>query len=98
MLSRDTTFRSAIAAYLPAAVFLAGAYATRLDEAGERGASIIGLLALATTGLAAAIQVTGTRLHPRFDANATYHSVQALGILAFYLAGREFAATPQPRR
>lgn len=98
VLSREPRFVAAISAYLPSTVFLAWALTRRLDGPGERDAAAVGLVAIAITGSAAAIQVGRIRLHPHFDSNATYHTVQALGLLAFAASARRFVRAGQPRR
>lgn len=98
VLSREPRFVAAVGAYLPSTAFLAWAFARRLDDPAERGAATLGLAAIGITGLAAAVQVTRVGLHPRFDSNATYHTVQGLGLLAFAACARGFVRLGQPRR
>lgn len=98
VLVREPRFVAAVGAYLPSTAFLAWALARRLDDPAERHAATLGLAAIGITGLAAAVQVTKVGLHPRFDSNATYHTVQGLGLLAFAACARGFVRPGQPRR
>lgn len=98
VLTRDVRFVAAVGAYAPASGFLAWAFASRLNHPRERDGAALGLVGLATTGSAAVIQVLKIRLHPRFDANATYHAIQAVGILVLAASARRLVHEAQPRR
>ena len=90
----DDRFLVAIANYIPAVIFLGIAFAVSYRR---RPASpvISGLLGLAVTGIAAAIQRSGFSLHPNyFNHNATYHLVQAAGLFLIFLAASFLARTP----
>jgi hypothetical protein len=93
----DRPYRLAVAAYLPGSTFLAGALAVRLRRGPDRGASGLGLLGMLVTFTAAAVQVGRVGIGPRFDHNALYHSLQALGIALLYAAGRGLLGRSDPR-
>ncbi|MBI4637382.1 MAG: hypothetical protein HY727_13625 [Candidatus Rokubacteria bacterium] len=81
-------FVLAIAYYLPAALFLLVVFllAWRRTQAREL---LVAALGLVTTFLAAAIQLAGVGLHPRyFNHNALYHLVQALGLFMIFRGAR----------
>lgn len=98
VLTRDARFLSSIVAYAPAAAFLAWAFASRLGRPADRAGAALGLVGLGTTGAAASIQVLQLRLHRRLDANATYHSVQAVGLVVLAAAADRLAGQPPSRR
>ncbi len=97
-LTRDAKFIAAVAAYLPSTAFLAWAFASRLADKEDRTGGALGLAAIAITLGAAGVQVSRRGIHPRFDNNATYHTVQAIGLLAFAAAARALVQLAQPRR
>ena len=88
VLSGDRPFFVAILAYLPGVAFLSGALlAHRRDPLGRVDADTA-LAAIGVTVTAAVVQVRGVGLGPRFDHNALYHSLQALGTGLFFLAAQ----------
>jgi hypothetical protein len=91
-IREDVPFRAAINAYLPGVLVLSLAFGSRLRRPAERGAAARALLALASTGAAAAVQTRRIGIHPRyFDHNALYHVLQAVGIAIFVGAARDLA-------
>lgn len=98
VLTRDAKFLAAVAAYLPSTAFLAWAFASRLDDDEDRTGGALGLAAIAITLAAAGIQVSRRGIHARFDSNATYHSVQGIGLLALAAAARALVRPTQPRK
>ena len=86
----DQAYRTAVVWYLPAAVALGGALASRLGDADDRGPAAVALTGLGVTFAAAAVQTRRIGLGPRFDHNALYHTLQAVGVGLFDLAARGF--------
>ena len=81
----------AVATYLPGALALGAALVSRLRDPVTRRAAALALAGLGLTFGAAAVQVRRIAVHPRlFDHNATYHSIQAIAVAAFYAAARRF--------
>ena len=84
-------FVIAIAAYLPATLLLLAVLAGRWRRHRET-ASLLGIIGLLLTLLAAGLQQAGVGIHPKyFDHNALYHVVQALAMYLLFrcaLAGR----------
>ncbi len=83
VLGGAQAFGLAVAAYLPAALFLLAGFVVRYRRTGERGL-LIGALGLGVTFLAAAVQRAGH--------NAVHHGIQAGGLVLL------FAAARHPRR
>ncbi len=83
VLGGAQAFGLAVAAYLPAALFLLAGFVVRYRRTGERG-FLVGALGLGATLLAAAVQRAGH--------NAMYHGIQAGGLVLLYAAAR------RPRR
>lgn len=87
----DDHFRVAIINYAPAVVFLGAAFAASYRRYSEP-AILVGLLGLGITVVAAVVQVFGVSLHPvYFNANATYHVIQAIGLFLIFRAAVFFA-------
>jgi hypothetical protein len=81
----------AIATYLPGALALGAALASRLRDPIARRAASLALLGLGLTFGAALVQVRRIAVHRRlFDHNATYHTVQAIALACFFAAARRF--------
>ena len=87
VLSHTRSYVVAIIAYLPAALFLLGAFLRRRrSPTPHLGSGIAGLL---LTLVAAVVQQLGFDLHPVwFNHNALYHLIQALGLWLIYRAAR----------
>lgn len=79
----DAPFRVAVAAYVPGALFLGGSLLARLRDRPSRGPAALALTALGVTFAAAGVQVRGIGVSRRFDHNALYHSLQAIGVALF---------------
>ena len=80
----SASFRVAVMNYLPAALFLIIVYGLRYRRLSDR-ASLLGLLGLALTLVAAALQQARVGLHPDyFNHNALYHLLQAAGLILLY--------------
>ncbi len=80
-------FAVAIAAYVPGAMFLSAALATRLRQPAERPSTAIALVGMGLTFTGALAQVGRIGIHPRlFDHNATYHAIQAVALACFFVA------------
>lgn len=83
----DPPFAVAIAAYLPGAMFLSAALASRLRRPAERRPAALALVGMGLTLGGALAQVGRIAIHPRlFDHNATYHAIQAAAVACFFLA------------
>jgi hypothetical protein len=81
-------FWIAVATYLPAALLLGIAFAVAWSRTRERRFGW-GVLGLALTFAAAALQQLGIGLHPRyFGHNALYHTLQAIGLLGIFSGAR----------
>jgi sugar phosphate permease len=75
-----------IAMYLPSAVFLLGAMSVAHVRDPKRGWAI-GIVGLALTFVAAAVQQLRVALHPVwFDHNALFHLIQAVALLLLFRA------------
>lgn len=86
-------FYVALAAYLPAAVFLGLVFARRYFSR-HASADLWGLAGIALSLAAGAVQYFGVAPHPRyFDHNALYHAIEAVALLALFLAARGTANT-----
>jgi len=91
----DDRFMVAIANYIPAVVFLAIAFTWSYSRRPDPPI-MLGLLGLCVTGVAAAIQRVGLSLHPLyFNHNATYHLIQAIGLLLIFRAAIFLVHNPQ---
>ena len=86
----DQPYRIAVLWYVPAALALGGALATRLGTVDERRPAATALVGLAVTFAAAAVQTRRIGLGPRFDHNALYHTLQGVGVWLFHGAARGF--------
>jgi hypothetical protein len=77
-------FVIAIAAYLPATLLLLVVLAGRWRRHRET-ASLLGIIGVLLTLLAAGLQQAGVGVHPEyFDHNALYHAVQALAMYLLF--------------
>lgn len=94
----DAPYRAAIAAYLPGALFFGGTLISRLRVGRERGTASLAIGALAVTFAAAGVQVSGVGLSRRFDHNALYHTLQAVGVAMLFGAARGFLASEARER
>ncbi|MFL5779110.1 MAG: DUF6962 family protein [Chloroflexota bacterium] len=98
----EPPYAVAIATYVPGAVALGGALASRLPDPAWRRPAGLGLLALGVTFAAAGVQVRRIAIHPTlFDHNALYHTLQAAGVGIFLASGRGLiraAAQPVERQ
>lgn len=82
-------FAVALIAYVPCSVFLLVGFVLQFRKAPML--SKLGIAGLLLTFVAAWIQHAGIALHPvYFDHNATYHLVQAVGLLLLYRAARRW--------
>lgn len=97
VLSGDRPFGTAIASYVPGALFLGGSLASRLRDRRDRRSAATALVALLITFAAAGVQVRRIGLSRRFDHNALYHALQAIGIAVFYRAATDMLGTVGPR-
>ena len=85
----------AIAAYLPGAMFLSAALASRLRRPAERRPAALALLGMGLTFSGALAQVGRIAIHPRFfDHNATYHAIQAAAVACFFVAASGLVSPP----
>ena len=90
----DQHFFVAIANYIPAVIFLGISFAGKYKRY-PVPSILIGLIGLAVTGVAAAIQRLGFGLHPvYFNHNAIYHLVQAIGLFLIFYAANLLVRTP----
>jgi uncharacterized protein DUF6962 len=90
----DDRFLVAIANYVPAAMFLAAAFALGYRRR-PAPPVMVGLAGLIVTGIAAAIQRSEFSLHPYyFNYNASYHLVQAVGFFLIFVAARFLIGSP----
>lgn len=96
VLSGDRPFAVAIASYVPGALFLGGSLASRLRDRQHRRPAATALMALLITVAAAGVQVGRIGLTRRFDHNALYHTLQAIGIAIFYRAATAMVSNPGP--
>jgi hypothetical protein len=84
----------AIAAYLPAALFLLYAFMRRQRE---RPALRAGIAGIVLTLAAAGVQQLGIGLHPlHFNHNALYHLIQALALALLFVASRALVRDRPP--
>lgn len=91
VLLADRRFFVAVAAYLPAALFLVVALAVVYRRRCQR-AALTGLAGLGLTFAAAAVQQGGVALHPvYFNHNALYHLIQAVGLFLLFRSSRGLA-------
>jgi hypothetical protein len=82
-------FLIAILDYLPALVFLGGAFLLAYLRQ-KKPAFLIGFLGVCTMLCAAAAQQAKVGVDPRyFDHNALYHVLQAIALFMVFLAARE---------
>ena len=88
VVSDDRPFRVAIASYVPGALFLGAALASRLGERSSRGPAIVGLTGLGVTFAAAGVQQARIGVGRTFDHNALFHTLQALGVALLFAAAR----------
>ena len=84
----DRPFRVAIASYVPGALFLGAALASRLGEPSSRSPAIVGLTGIGVTFAAAGVQLARIGLGRSFDHNAVFHTLQAIGIGLLFAAAR----------
>ena len=96
--SRDLPYWVALANYLPAAAFLSGALARAARGPGPRRPALLGLVALALTFIAAAVQARKIALHRFFDHNALYHAIQAVAVALFFRSAQGLTAAGYERR
>ena len=88
VISGDRPFRVAIASYVPGALFLGAAFASRVREPSSRGPALTGLTGLGVTFAAAGVQQARLGLGRSFDHNALFHTLQAVGVGLLFAAGR----------
>jgi hypothetical protein len=82
-------FLIAILDYLPALVFVGGAFKLA-HRRQKKPAFLIGFLGVCLMLFAAAAQQAKVGIHPRyFDHNAVYHVLQAIALFMVFLAARE---------
>lgn len=87
----DQRFLVAIAAYLPATLFLLVILGIAYVRT-RNGAVGIGVVGLLLTFVAAAVQQLGIGLHPRyFNHNALYHVIQGVALVMIYRGARAVA-------
>lgn len=82
-------FVVAIAAYLPATVFLLVAFVIAYRRSTDRPL-LVGIIGLALTFVAAAVQQLRIAIHPvYFNHNALYHVIQGVALWLLFLGARE---------
>ena len=82
------SFTIAVIHYLPAAVFLLGAFVFVYVRQ-RNGFLLAGIAGLVLSFVAAAVQQSGMGLHPvYFNHNALFHVIQAFALLLVFLAAR----------
>ncbi|MCF8481177.1 MAG: hypothetical protein K9H25_12150 [Rhodospirillum sp.] len=82
-------FPLAIANYLPAALFLLGAFIIVTRRPGTERAGWLGAIGVGVTFVAAGVQVSGFALDPDvLNANTLYHLIQGGGLILWFLAAR----------
>jgi len=82
------SFSIAVVNYLPAALFLLGAFGVVYRQTRARPARL-GMAGLALTFLASGIQQAGIALHPVYvNHNALYHLVQAVALVLIFRGAR----------
>ena len=85
----------AIAAYLPAALFLLAVFVSAGHRRGRSNVS--GTVGLALTFVAAAVQQLHIALHPvYFNHNALYHVIQGIAIVLLFLGARQLLERSGP--
>ena len=83
----STRFVVAIAAYLPAAVFLLAIF-VMVGRQGQR--STYGIVGIGLSFVAAAVQQMRIALHPTyFNHNALYHLIQGVGLALLFVGARQ---------
>ena len=92
VLRSDQPFWVAILSYLPGAVFLGGSLVSRLRDRHRRRPAALGLAGLGVTFAAAGVQVAKVGVGRRFDHNALYHAMQAIGVALFFRAAKGWLA------
>lgn len=86
-------FWLAIAAYLPAAIFLLVALSLAYYRRPQERKLLIGILGLALTLAGVFVQQAGIAIHPvYFNHNALYHLIQGVALFMIFLAARELMA------
>lgn len=96
VLGVTRTFAVAIAAYLPAALFLAAALA-RAYRTTRAPAAAAGLVGLALMLVASALQQARLAPHPvHFDHNALYHTLVAAALIPLFRCARWLGGPRQP--
>ncbi len=96
LVSQD--FLTAIANYLPAALFLLFGFG-RLAVATRARPALGGFLGLLLSFAAAGVQQAGISLHPVYlTHNTLYHLIQMVGLVLIFLAGRWALRRPGPGR
>jgi hypothetical protein len=91
-------FVVAIAAYLPAVLFLLIALSAAYGRTRER-AIASGVAGLALTFVAAAVQQLRVAIHPvYFDHNALYHAIQGVALFLIFLSARFTSTIPSTIR
>jgi hypothetical protein len=86
----DDRFGVAIAHYLPPSLFLLVAFAWAASHRHDgRLWTLTGAAGMVLTFAAAFVQQRGIAVHPAyFNHNATYHAIQAVGLLMIFLGAR----------
>ncbi len=88
VLGVNSSFIVAIAAYLPATVFLLVAMVLRYRNSPARDAAL-GIVGFVLTFVAAAVQTFPVAVHPvYFDHNALYHVIQGVALYLIYRGAR----------
>jgi len=91
-------FYVAIIGYLPATLFLLGAFVAAYNRRPARPIGW-GIFGLSLTLIAAGIQRLGIAIHPRyFDHNALYHVVQGVALWMIFVAARYLSTARPPIR
>lgn len=91
-------FYVAIIGYLPATLFLLGAFVAAYNRRPARPIAW-GIFGLSLTLIAAGIQRLGIAIHPRyFDHNALYHVVQGVALWMIFVAARYLSTARPPIR
>jgi hypothetical protein len=93
VLTLVQNFWIAIAAYLPAALFLLTALLVRYRREKEKEV-LAGFMGLALTFIASGVQLGGISLHPTFfNHNALYHAIEAAALFMIFRLARFLTAT-----
>ena len=90
--THDVPYRVAVIWYLPAAVVLGAVLASRIGNPADGPPARLAIAGLGVTFVAAGVQVRRIGLGPRFDHNALYHTLQAVGIAVLYRSAVRFFA------